>query len=183
MKNRMFNIVGFVLIVIIFIVAQTNAAQALEVGDKAPDFKVLSGDDKELRLSDVTDKVIVLFYETKDEREKNRKLKDELNKYYDAQKDEVKKLIYRLPVINCSDARSLAKGIWKNKMRKFSEKEGIVIYGDWDKKMFHDYKVKDKDSNFMIIDEKGVVRYSKSGLIDDAETKKIMDLLKELSLK
>ena len=59
----------------------------LKIGTDAPAFEVKSGDDEILTLDMIKGKVIVVFYETKDVVEKNRKLKDELRKFYDGQPD------------------------------------------------------------------------------------------------
>lgn len=155
-------------------------AESLKIGTDAPAFKVKSGDDETLTLDMVRGEVLLIFYETKDVVEKNRKLKDELNKFYDEQPDTIKELIVKLPIINCSSAFWPFTGIWKSKLRENSKKEGITIYGDWNGKMFSDYKMKDDESNVLIIDEKSVIRYLKVGKIEDKEINIIIELLKEL---
>jgi predicted transcriptional regulator len=46
--------------------------------------------------------------------------------------------------------------------------------------MFTDYGIKDNESNFVIIDKKGFIRYRAAGKIEDEEIKKIIELLKSL---
>lgn len=154
--------------------------ESLKIGTDAPAFKVKSGDNEILTLDMMKGKVIVIFYETKDVVEKNRELKNELNKFYSEQPDSLKELIVKLPVINCSGAFWPFIGIWKRKLKENSRKEDITIYGDWDGKMFSDYKMKDKESNVVIIDKKGIIRYIASGKVGNKELNKIMELLKEL---
>jgi len=43
--------------------------------------------------------------------------------------------------------------------------------------MFADYGMKDNESNFVIIDKKGFIRYRAAGKIEDEEIKKIIELL------
>jgi alkyl hydroperoxide reductase subunit AhpC len=155
-------------------------AESLKIGTEAPSFEVKSGNDKILTLDMIKGKVTVIFYETKGVVEKNRKLKDELNKFYDEQPDAIKELIVKLPFINCSSAFWPFTGIWKSKLRENSKKEGMTIYGDWDGKMFSDYKMKDKESNVVIIDKKGIIRYFVSGKVEDKEINEIKELLKEI---
>lgn len=107
-------------------------------------------------------------------------MKNELNKFYNEQPDTVKEFIVRLPIINCSSAFWPFTGIWKSKLKENSKKEGMTIYGDWDGKMLTDYKMKDKESNIVIIDRKGVTRYFAFGKIEDKEIIKIKELLKEI---
>lgn len=122
-------------------------------------------------------KIILIFYETKDVVGKNQRLKDELNKFYDEQSDTIKKEIVKLPIINCSSAFWPFTGIWKSKLRENSKKEGIIIYGDWHGKMFSDYKMKDKESNVLVIDKKGIIRYFRFGEVENEEIKNIKKLI------
>jgi len=80
-------------------------AESLKIGTEAPAFKVKSGDDKILTLDMIRGKLTVIFYETKDVVEKNRKLKDELNKFHDGQPDTIKELIVKLTIDNFAQQR------------------------------------------------------------------------------
>lgn len=150
-------------------------AAGLKAGIPAPAFKVVSGNNEELSLDDIKGKVAVIFYETKDTKEKNRRLKDELNKFYDMQQDNVKKLILRIPVINCRGV--FFTGAWKNNLKENSKKEGIAIYGDWDGKMFFSYAIDGKESNLIIIGRDGIVKYSFAGSLGEKDFGRIKDLL------
>jgi predicted transcriptional regulator len=86
----------------------------------------------------------------------------------------------RLPVINCSSAFWPISEIWKSKLREDTKKEGLTVFGDWDGKMLSAYRMKEKESNFVIVDKKGIIRYFFSGKIEDNEIAKIKGLLKEL---
>lgn len=154
--------------------------RGLKIEAVASSFKVKSGDNEILTLDMVKGKVIIIFYETKDVVEKNRKLKDELNKFYDEQPDTIKELIVKLPIINCSGAFWPFTRIWKSKLRENSRKERITIYGDWDAKMKSCYKMQDRESNVLVIDKKGIIRYYAYGKIKDEEINKIKELLKNL---
>lgn len=150
-------------------------AAGLKVGIPAPCFKIMSGNNEELTLDDIKGKEAVIFYETKDTAEKNRRLKDELNRFYDTQPDGVKKLILRVPVINCKGV--FFTGAWKNNLKDSSKKEGMTIYGDWDGKMFLSYGIQDKESNLIIIGRDGIVKYSFAGRVEEQEFSRIKDLL------
>ena len=113
-----------------FFCASPLAANGL-IGSAAPYFRVQSGDDKELSLDMIKGKVVAIFYENKDIVDANKRLKDELNKLYYEQTNVVKDVLVRLPVIDCSDAFWPFRGLWKQKLREHSKKEGIAIYCDW----------------------------------------------------
>lgn len=173
------------MIIIVFVIAclimaTLTMADGLWVGIAAPSFNIRSGDDEQLTLDIVKGKIVVIFYETKDVSEKNRKLKSELNKSYHELTDTQKTSIVRLPVINCSSAFWPISEIWKSKLRENTRKEGLTIFGDWDGKMLSAYRMKEKESNFVIVDKKGIIRYFSFGNIEDNEIVKIKELLKEL---
>ena len=164
----------FISAAILFLTNFVYAAEP-EIGMPAPDFKIMSGSNEELTLDDIKGRVAVIFYETKDTIEKNRKLKNELNKFYDAEPDNAKKSILRVPVINCRGV--FFTEVWKNNLKENSKKEGITIYGDWDGKMFLAYGIKDKESNLIIIGRDGIIKYFFAGKAEDKDFDRIKDLL------
>jgi len=175
-KKSVFIIILFFL----FFVAEVFAEDGINIGDNVPDFRVISGDNQELTLEMLKGKTIVLFYETRDAIEKNRKLKNRLNKFYYEQTDKVKQSVVRVAVIDCSKVFPLFVSAWKSSLVENSKKEGIIIYGDWNGKMFKDYNMKDKNSNFLIIDKKAVLRYFYAGAMGDNEIARAEDLLKNI---
>ncbi len=150
------------------------------IGSEAPDFRVQSGDDKKLTLDMIKGKVIIIFYESKDIVENNQRLKQELNKLYYAQTEPVKEGLVRLPIINCSDAVWPFVGIWKRKLREHSSKEGLVINCDWNGKMSSDYKMRADESNVLIIDKSGRIRFFTSGEVKAEGINDVKELLKAL---
>ncbi|MFZ5449073.1 MAG: TlpA family protein disulfide reductase [Thermodesulfobacteriota bacterium] len=157
-------------------------ASLLTSGKAAPNFLVESGDNQKLSLDMIRGKVIVLFYESRHVIKKNTALKDELTRFYQAQPANIKNEVFRLVVIDCSKSFGPTALLWKNGLREHSGKEGFTIYGDWNRKMFTDYQMKAEDSNFLIIDKHGIIRYSATGKIDQGQFEKIKELLLNLVL-
>ena len=62
-----------------------------------------------------------------------------------------------------------------------SMRQGMTIYGDWTGTMFKDYQMQDHDSNFLIIDGNGIIRYAAIGLIENGRFEKIKELLLNLA--
>jgi hypothetical protein len=91
------------------------------------------------------------------------------------QSDRIKRLILRVPVINCKGVIFI--DTWKNNLRESSKKEGITIYGDWGGKMFLSYGIKDKESNLIIIGTDGIVKYCSAGIVEEKDFGKIKGLL------
>ncbi|MHB8068114.1 MAG: TlpA family protein disulfide reductase [Desulfobaccales bacterium] len=149
-------------------------------GKSAPDFQVESADSQKLSLDMLRGKVIVLFYESRRVTRKNIELKNELKRLYREQPAHVQKDIFRLVVIDCSEAIWPTLPIWKSKLRENSRKEGFPIYGDWTRRMYGDYHMVPDESNFLIIDKHGVVRYAAVGKIDKSEFAQIFDILNSL---
>jgi hypothetical protein len=158
------------------------AAPARLIGKEAPPFQVESGDGKILQAKMLRGKVVVLFYESKDVLAQSRPLKAILNAYYNEQSKEDRQMILRIPIINCVSAAWPLKGIWKNRLIENSQRVGMTVYGDWDGKMGAVYGMKGDDTNLLIIDKKGIIRYFQSGPISgNGETAAILKkLLKDL---
>lgn len=156
------------------------AASPLLIGREAPPFQVESGDGKVLQLKMLRGKVVVLFYEDKDAIVKSRPLKTILNAFYKEQKKEEQQMILRIPIINCSSAVWPFTGIWKSRLVENSKRVGMTVYGDWDGKMVTSYGMKGDDTNLLILDKKGIIRYFQSG-VGNGETATILKkLLKDL---
>lgn len=169
---------------LIFVLSTGLAALALESrgsslasGLPAPGFLVESGDNRKLSLDMVKGRVVVLFYESKDVIRKNIELKNELKGLYRSQPAGIQQDIFRLVVIDCSQALWPAIPIWKSKLRESSRKEGFTIYGDWNREMMATYRMKADESNFLIIDKNGIIRYSAVGKINSGQFEKIKNLL------
>ncbi len=150
---------------------------SLTSGKPAPDFQVESADSQKLSLEMLRGKVVVLFYESRRVIRKNIELKNELKRLYREQPAQVQKDIFRLVVIDCSEALWPTLPIWKSKLREHSRKEGFPIYGDWTRRMYGDYHMMPDESNFLVIDKQGVIRYSATGKVDNGQFEKITGLL------
>ena len=157
----------------------TGAQAILGIGEPAPSFSLVSGNNKKLTLDMLRGKVVVLFYATRDTIEVNDALSHYLDKLYAAQPQNIQNQIYRLLVLNAMEATAVTT--WKEKLNETSEKLKITIYGDWTGGMFAAYRMRDDDSNFVIIDKKGIVRYAASGKIAPSRFEAIKKLLLELA--
>lgn len=177
--------IGSVLTVALFLsicsALQAAAAPPL-IGREAPPFQVESGDGKVLEAKMLRGKVVVLFYESKDVIAKSRPLKIILNAFYKEQKKEDQQLILRVPIYDCTGISWLFKGIWKNGLIENSKRVGMTVYGDWNGKMAAAYGMKSDDTNLLIIDKRGIIRYFQSGVVtDNGKTATILKkLLKDL---
>jgi len=149
-----------------------------DVDAPAPAFKVVSGDKQTLTLDELKGKVVVLFYEAKRAVEQNRNLKNVLNRFYERQPQDIKNDIARVGVIDCQGV--LFRGAWESGLRGHSVKEGITVYGDWDGKMGEDYDFNTDESNVIVIDRKGMIRYRASGPLKDEDIDSIERLLEGL---
>ena len=82
-------------------------------------------------------------------------------------------------VLNAMEATAVTT--WKEKLNETSAKLKVTIYGDWTGGMFAAYRMRDNDSNFVIIDKKGGVRFAASGKIANSRFEAIKKLLLELA--
>jgi hypothetical protein len=155
-------------------------ASLLTLGEPAPNFLVESGDDQKLSLQMVRGKVIVLFYEFRSSLGQNHALKDVLRRFYRAQPANIQQDVFRLVVLDCSRSHWPSTFLWKKGLREHSEEEGFTIYGDWTGKMLENYQMKPDESNFLIIDKNGIIRYAATGKVNRGQFEKIKELLLNL---
>ena len=164
---------------LVWSLAPTGAQAILAVSEPAPSFSLESGDNKKVTLDMLRGKIVVLFYATRDTVNVNDELQHYLDALYDAQPQNIQNQIFRLLVVNTMEATSLS--VWKEKLRETSDKLKITIYGDWSGGMFAAYRMRDNDSNFVIIDKRGIVRFAASGKIANSRFEAIKKLFLELA--
>jgi predicted transcriptional regulator len=164
---------------LVWILVPTGAQAILSTSEPAPSFSLVSGDNKKVSLDMLRGKVVALFYATRETVSVNDELQHYLDALYNAQPQNIQNQIFRLLVLNTMEATSLTA--WKEKLSETSTKLGITIYGDWSGGMFAAYRMRDNDSNFVIIDKKGIVRFAASGKIGNSRFEAIKKLLLELA--
>jgi len=170
---------GLIVATLLVLSLAPTAAQAiLGTGEPAPSFSLVSGDNKKLTLNMLSGKVAVLFYATRVTVNVNDDLQHYLDALYDTQPKNIQNQIFRLLVVNAMEATDITA--WKEKLRETSAKLEITCYGDWTGDMFAAYRMRDNDSNFVIIDKRGIVRFAASGRIDNSRFEAIKKLLLEL---
>jgi len=178
-KQAMAKSVLIATALLVWILVPTGAQAILGIGEPAPSFSLVSGDNEKLSLDMLRGKVVVLFYATRDTIEVNDELQHYLDTLYAAQPQNIQSQIYRLLVLNAMEATAVTT--WKEKLNETSAKLRVTIYGDWTGGMFSAYRMRDNDSNFVIIDKKGVVRFAASGKIANSRFEAIKKLLLELA--
>jgi peroxiredoxin len=166
-------------VLLVWSLAPTGAQAILSTSEPAPSFSLVSGDNKKLTLDMLKGKVVALFYATRETVNVNDELQNYLDTLYAAQPQNIQNQIFRLLVLNTMEATSLTT--WKEKLSETSAKLKITIYGDWTGDMFAAYRMRDNDSNFVIIDKKGIVRFAASGKIAASRFEAIKKLLLELA--
>ena len=157
----------------------TGAQAIIASSEPAPTFSLVSGDNKRLTLDMLSGKIVVLFYATRDTAQVDDDLRNYLDALYDTQSKTVQDQITRLLVVNAMEATSLTT--WKEKLIETSTRLKITVYGDWTGDMLATYQMRDNDSNFIIIDKTGIVRFAASGRTDNSRFEVIKTLLVELA--
>ena len=122
-------------------------------------FEVESGDGQKLSHRDLTGGVAVIMYERKEDVEKNRPLKDALNRLAKRQAGRAARW-KAVPIVDTSSDNFITRPIWRRQLRKNSAKEGLTIYGDWDGTAAKALQVDRRDVNVLVTDSKGTVRYA-----------------------
>lgn len=160
-------------------VVPTGAQAIVGIGEPAPSFSLVSGDNKRLTLDMLSGAIVVLFYATRDTTQVNDDLRTYLDTLYHTQPPAVQAQIFRLLIVDAMEATSVTT--WKDKLVETSARLKITVYGDWTGEMLGAYQMRDNDSNFIIIDKMGIVRFAASGPIDNSRFEAIKTLLLELA--
>ncbi len=170
----------FFLLVSLLLVSPLYANTKLSMLNKmAPEFKLESGAEEEITLEQIKSNVILLIYETRDVLEKNRSAKKALNSLF--ANDENLVNIRRLAIVDATKANIFTRPVWRSNFRDKSQEEGITIYGDWDGKMAESYNVQRDESNFILIDKSGVIRFYEYGAIQEQKIKELVSLIQRLA--
>jgi hypothetical protein len=160
---------------LLLIVSQTGAF-ALQPGDAMPPFTV-QAEKSTISSGDIAGRVAIITYETKGTAEVNRPFKQAVLQRW-RQADSLSPAI--VPVINCFSFFGFARSICANRVAAVSKKENLIIYTDSDGAMFRDFKLIDDQSNIIIIDKNGLVRFTREGRLDDAGLQAAVQLVERL---
>lgn len=152
---------------IFIIVLLSSNLSALQPGDEVPGFSVVSGSGHILILDDLSDKKIMLFYEERSQMTLNQNLKE-----YIKSLSLDKRNVLTVAVVNCSDV-GLLKKLWQDRLVDHARKTGMPVYGDWNGNMKNKFNYSDEANGFIIIDETGMVVYSKKGSVASSEFSRI----------
>ena len=140
------------------------------IGAQAPAFEVKDGDDSVLDSASLKGKKLVIFYETRDDSviEQNRAVKRKMLEHL-RQDSTLAAQTVIVPIIDCSSAFALTRGIWKSNLRANSEKEGLTIYCDWDGSVGRAFQVQADQSNVIVIGRDGLVKFAAGGVVKPNE--------------
>jgi len=158
----------------------TGGFALIQVNTKAPDFRIMDGNDRWLTLDDLKGKVVIGFYEHRSAIEKNQRLKDELHEYKKQWSQYSEGNSFSLAVVDANEANLFSKWVWEKKFREKSRELGITVYGDWDGSMKKAYGIPAEESVFMIIDKKGILRYCYAGRVPGVKFGHIREMIRTL---
>ena len=153
--------------------------EPVTVGNKAPAFTVNSGEKGILSSITLSGKVMVVTYETKDVIDKNKKFKDRVLKFCKTNTDTNSQVVI-VPVISCFQYAWPVKGYCAAQVQKNASALKMKLYDDRTGRMFEDFGMQDNESNVLIIDKKGAIRYFKTGRLDEDEIASAIALIKKL---
>ena len=160
----------------LFVFLSLPAAFALQPGDKMPAFTV-QAENSSISSENIAGRAAIITYETKGTAEVNRRFKQAVLQRW-RQADSTAPAI--VPVINCFSFFGFARSICANRVAAVSKKENLIIYTDSDGAMFRDCKITDDQSNIIILDKKGLVRFIHAGRLEDADVQAAVRLVERL---
>lgn len=180
----MFHVSRFVvcsccLLLLAAILCSVAPASALQPGDTAPAFSVYAGNRRFSYPASFSGKVLVITHEIRDVVEKNRPFKNRVIAFC-ASPENASGTVVPLPVVDCSEYFGLIKKYCAAKVEEHSRKERLQLYTDHDGLMRRDFGLQEHESNIVIIDRYGIIRYRSAGMITAPESERIIALIRQL---
>lgn len=156
--------------------ASGNPTQTL---DKL-DAKLTDSAGKPIQLSDFRGKPTVLFYEDRDSRDQNRKVKDELWK-----RGKEAGLTGSANVVGVANLQAFdfwpARGFARSAVEDVEKKVGIKVLIDWKGALTTTpWNLPSKSSTVVLLDSEGSVRYAHSGAMSQKEMDELFTKLAAL---
>lgn len=155
---------------------------ALRVGDTIPAFTVIFPGEREdeiLTEKDLYGKVTVLFYDSRHTAPTNNDLKYAIQDFQKAHPPDPAPLEI-VQIIDASSANIFTRTIWKRKIRENAKRYGVPIYADWTGAMRRDLALSPKESNILIIDPEGTVRFVHRGNLKGEDRERLFAVLRTL---
>lgn len=169
-------------LLVVFLLLYPSFGNTLQVGDTVPAFTVVFPGDtgnEILTEKDLYGKVTVLFYDTRHTAPINNDLKYAIQEFQEAHSFSLFPLEI-VQVIDASSANIFTRTIWKRKIRENAKRYGVPIYADWTGAMRRDFALSPKESNILIIDPEGTVRFVHRGNPRGEEREKLFAVLRAL---
>ncbi|MCS7241187.1 MAG: hypothetical protein N2205_02255 [Candidatus Caldatribacterium sp.] len=167
---------------LLFALLNPSPSGAIAPGDTIPPFTVVfpgKDGDKLLTANDLLGYVTVLFYDTRHTAPTNNDLKYAIRDFQKANLP-VSASLMVVQIIDASSANVFTRTIWKRKIRENAKRYGIPIYADWTGAMRRDFDFSPKESNILIVDPKGVVRFAFQGNPQGEDWERLFKVLHSL---
>lgn len=171
--SRLANV--FLLVTII----RPVSVEALEVGDAAPAFTVYAEGKEPLHSAALAGKVIILTYEAKDTVDKNKRFKDRVLEDFPREPDKVGSVTI-VPVISCFEFIWPFSRFCINEVQRNASRLRLSLYDDRTGRLFKDYGMQENESNVVIIDQYGIIRYRHAGKIKNTDITGVIGLVHAL---
>ena len=156
------------------------AAGAVSTGEKIPAFTVYAGKTETLNSSELSGKVIILTYESRETVDKNSVFK---NKVFEAfpRHSQKQSPVVILAVISCFEFVWPMDRYCISKVQKNARRLRMSLYDDRTGEMLNGFGLKKNESNVLIIGPQGILRYVHAGKIPDNEVERLINMARSLS--
>jgi predicted transcriptional regulator len=173
----------FFVLLVLFSTAAVSFAAQLQVGDKAPDFKMKDSAGKEYSLEDprFKGKVLYVAYVDPDERDTNNHVEDALKREVDS--GALDKTRYEGFGFANLKATALPNFLLKSLIKSKQEKTGAVVLLDYDYTILNLWGLKNDSSEIVVLDKERICRYKYSGKLPPEELAKMIRIIKEYQVK
>jgi peroxiredoxin len=167
------SLYGIILMVLFCMTAFAEKEELKIIGINAPDFALQDAEDKDYKLKEMKDNVVILIMG-------NRKTRKETDKWAEAIKKDYSRR-EKVKTFMIADMRGvpwfIPKGFIKGWLKK--DKPPVTLLLDWDGKTHVAYATQEKKPNVFIISKVGKIVYRMNANYDDETYKETRSKIKE----
>ncbi len=167
----------FILLIILILqvsgISGKNVKKLLSPGQKAPKFVVETHDGKKITNKHFKGVYYLFIFEGKNGEQKNNHVRIRVENFIRMLPEKKRKKITFFSVADVSGYISLIRGIIRSKIQTNEKEQNVRIYCDFSGHILKKFQLKEDFTNFVLVDNKGVVKFIQRGVVSVKKLKEI----------
>ncbi len=168
------------IIIILFLSATLFSSQNARIalpGSAAPEFLIETHNSIKVTNRNFKNKFYAFIFEGRGGDNKNMHVRRRIVSFIRMLPLAKRKKIRFFAVADVSGYISLIRGIIRSKIRSNQKKQKIMIYCDWEAHILERFGLVSNGTNFVLVDNKGIIRFKIRGIVSRVKLARIMKYL------